>query len=245
MINLFVIILGLLIGSFLNVCIYRIPKEETIILGRSHCIHCKNNIQWYDLIPVISYIVLRGHCRYCKQNLSIQYPLVELLNGVAYLGIYSMYGISFQTVIYCLLVSTLIVISIIDSYHYIIPDKINIFILILGIITLVYNYENWLNYFLGFFAASIILYVTAIVSKGGMGGGDIKLMAVTGLLIGWQNILIALVVGSIVGSIISILLLIVKKGQRTIPFGPYLSIGILFAILYGQEFLIWYLNLYK
>ena len=237
-------IYGLIIGSFLNVCILRLPEGESIITDRSHCTKCGQSIKWYDLIPVVSYLILGGKCRHCKDKISIQYPSVELLNGVAYLWIYSVYGISLHTVLYCLLVSALITISLIDIKYYIIPDQVNIVILILGLINLIVDYNNWLLYVIGFFAVSSILYIIAILTKGQMGGGDIKLMAVCGLLLGWQNILLALMIGSIVGSVIGVILLVTKKSGRKVPFGPYLAIGVIIAGLYGNQIIEWYLGLF-
>lgn len=244
MIDIAIIVLGLLIGSFLNVCIYRIPKEETIVTGRSHCMYCGKDICWYDLIPVFSYIILGGKCRNCKHKLSFQYPFVELLNAIMYYWIYIIFGDNYITIIYCLLASALIVLSLIDCYHFIIPDRINLLILVLGLIQLIIDFNNWKTYIIGFFAVSLLLLFIAIITKGQMGGGDIKLMAAAGLLIGWQKIWLALIIGCIAGSILGITLILLKKGSRKIPFGPYLSFGIITSILYGNEIIEWYLNLF-
>lgn len=240
----FIFILGLLIGSFLNVCIYRIPREEEIVYTPSHCMSCSKRINWYDLLPVLSYILLRGKCRNCKQKLSFQYPAVEFCNGLAYVGIFLIYGVSKETLIVCALFSILLVIAFIDYSHYIIPNGLVIALFVLALIHLVFDLNQWLAYVIGFFAASACLLIIAIISRGKMGGGDIKLMAVAGLLIGWKYILLALMLGSILGSIIGITLMAFKiiRRNQMIPFGPFLSAGILIAAIYGQQIIDWYLN---
>ncbi|TCT16896.1 leader peptidase (prepilin peptidase)/N-methyltransferase [Natranaerovirga pectinivora] len=238
------LLLGILIGSFLNVCIYRIPKDESVVTGRSHCMGCNKNIPWYDLVPILSYVILGGKCRFCKKKLSIQYPIVELLNGVAYLWIFMKFDYSVESIIYCLFVSALITLSFIDWKFMIIPNKINVFILILAIIHLIYNIEQWKNYIIGFFIVSGLLLLIAIITKGQIGGGDIKLMAASGLLLGWDIIILALCIGSVVGSIISIILLITKKGGKMVPFGPYLSIGMFISLVYGKQLIQWYLSMF-
>jgi leader peptidase (prepilin peptidase)/N-methyltransferase len=245
MIDILYIIFGLAIGSFLNVCIYRIPKKEDIVFTPSHCNKCGTKIKWYNLIPVISYIILKGKCTNCNEKISIQYPIIELSNGAAYLGMYYYYGISVELFIYSVLFSALLVITMIDYRHQIIPNSTVIFILILGIINLFINMDNYLSYIIGFFVASVPLLILAIISGGKMGGGDIKLMAVAGLLLGWEYILLALMIGSIVGSVIGITLIMLKriKRQEMIPFGPFLSFGIMIALVYGEKIINWYLNI--
>ncbi|MFW6028621.1 MAG: prepilin peptidase [Halanaerobiales bacterium] len=240
--DLLVITLGLIIGSFLNVCIYRIPKGKSVIFGRSYCMNCGHQIRWYELIPVLSYLFLGGKCSNCKQKLSLQYPLVELLNGAAYLWIYYIYGLSYETLLYSFFVSALIIISFIDWKIMIIPDSANIFIFTLGLVNLMLNRTDWLNYVIGLFAVSSFLVLIAILTKGQMGGGDIKLMAASGLLLGWKIILLAFILGVFIAAIISIIILIVRKGKSLVPFGPYLSIGLFVSILYGDRIINWYIN---
>ncbi|WHH59664.1 A24 family peptidase [Petroclostridium sp. X23] len=247
MFEIFILIFGLVIGSFLNVCIYRIPLKQTIVTDPSHCVACGKRIKWYDLIPVISYIILGGKCRVCKQKISMKYPLVELFNGAVYLWIYSFYGLSVQFYAFGFLASCLIVISFIDFEHQIIPNGIIIFMMIFGIIFPYFNKSlGYSDAVIGFFAASIPLLIIAILSRGGMGGGDIKLMAVAGLFLGWKLILLALILGCIVGSVIGLALILLKKIQRRdkIPFGPFLATGIFIAMLYGNQILQWYIGMY-
>lgn len=235
---------GIVIGSFLNVCIYRIPKKENIATERSHCMSCGTQLKWYDLIPLFSWLFLRGKCRYCKAKISVQYPLVEFANGIGYVWIFVVNGFNFESILYCLCVSALLALSIIDLRTFEIPVLFNIFILILGVVRAVYDYENILTYLIGMVSVSGFLLLCYIVTKGrGIGGGDIKLMAAAGLLLGWQNIIVALFAGCIIGSVIHITLMIVSKKDRMLAFGPYLSIGIFIAMMYGKPLIDWYIGL--
>lgn len=234
---------GIVIGSFLNVCIYRIPKQENIVKIRSHCMNCGYQLRWYDLIPVFSYLCLRGRCRSCKQKISVQYPLIELLNGALYCIVFAVYGISVEALLYALLASALITLSVIDFRTYEIPVGINIFILALGLIRVATDYTHWSDYAVGFLLVSGFLYLVHLVTRGrGIGGGDIKLMAVSGLLLGWKQILLAFVMGCIIGSIIHIARMKISGQGHMLAFGPYLSIGILISALAGDRMIAWYLS---
>ncbi len=234
---------GIVIGSFLNVCIFRIPKQENIVKIRSHCMNCGYQLKWYDLVPVFSYLCLGGKCRSCKQKISVQYPLIELLNGVLYCIVFAVYGISVEALLYALLTSALITLSVIDLRTYEIPVGINIFILTLGLIRIVTDYADWLDYAVGFFLVSGFLYIVYLVTKGrGIGGGDIKLMAVSGLLLGWKQILLAFVLGCIIGSVIHMIRMKMSGQGHVLAFGPYLSVGIMIAALAGDQMIAWYLS---
>ena len=234
---------GIVIGSFLNVCIFRIPKQENIVKIRSHCMNCGYQLKWYDLVPVFSYLCLGGKCRSCKQKISVQYPLIELLNGVLYCIVFAVYGISVEALLYALLTSALITLSVIDLRTYEIPVGINIFILTLGLIRIVTDYADWLDYAVGFFLVSGFLYIVYLVTKGrGIGGGDIKLMAVSGLLLGWKQILLAFVLGCIIGSVIHMIRMKMSGQGHVLAFGPYLSFGIMIAALAGDQMIAWYLS---
>lgn len=238
-----VFLYGITIGSFLNVLIYRLPKKENIVTTRSHCMSCGNQLKWYDLVPLFSYLVLRGKCRKCKAKISVQYPLIEGLNGVLYILVFSVYGISVETLLYCLLSSALLALSVIDLRTYEIPVGFQYFILVLGIARVATDYKNWLLYVIGFFAVSVFLYLIVLISKGAaMGGGDVKLMAVCGLLIGWKMILLSLAVGCILGSVIHLLRMKFSGQEHMLAMGPYLSLGIMISVLWGNQFLTWYLS---
>lgn len=234
---------GIVIGSFLNVCILRIPKQENIVKIRSHCMHCGYQLRWYDLVPVCSYLWLRGRCRSCKQKISVQYPVVELLNGALYCIVFAVYGISVEALLFALLASALIILSVIDFRTYEIPVGINLFILALGLIRIATDYTHWSGYAVGFLLVSGFLYLVYLVTGGrGIGGGDIKLMAVSGLLLGWKQILLAFVMGCIIGSVIHIARMRVSGQGHMLAFGPYLSIGILISALAGDRMIAWYLS---
>ena len=236
-------LVGLLIGSFLNVCIYRLPKHEDIVFEPSHCMSCGRRLKWYELIPVFSFLIQGGKCRSCKQKLSVQYPAIELLNGSLYVLVFMLYGMSMQSVIYCLLASVLIVISVIDFRTYEIPLGCNIFILILGIAQVIIDLPHMSQYVIGFFAVSLLLYLVWLISKGrAIGGGDIKFLAAAGLLLGWQKIILAFVLGCVIGSIIHLIRMKVQNVDRTLAFGPYLSIGVLLAALFGERMIGLYLG---
>lgn len=238
-----IFIYGLLIGSFLNVLIYRIPKQENIAIVRSHCMKCGYQLRWYDLVPLFSWLSLGGRCRKCKEKISIQYPLVEALNGILYVVVFYYYGLSIESLLYCLLFSALLALSVIDFRTYEIPVGFNYFILILGLVRVATDYLNWSDYCIGFLVVSGFLYLLVILSGGrAMGGGDVKLMATCGLLIGWKLIILAFIIGCLLGSVIHIIRMKVSKQGHVLAMGPYLSLGIAIAVLYGERFLDWYLN---
>lgn len=235
---------GIVIGSFLNVCIYRIPKQEDIVKIRSHCMSCGYQLKWYDMFPVVSFLCLRGKCRSCKTKLSWQYPLVELLNGILYVVIVWLHGLTVGSLLYCFLISALIVISIIDFRTYEIPVGLNIFILVLGVIRVATDFSNVWNYVIGFFAVSLVLAILYYASKGtAIGGGDVKLMAVCGLLLGWKPVIFAFFMGCVLGAIIHVLRMKLSGEGRVLAMGPYLSMGVLIAVLWGDALIQWYIGL--
>lgn len=232
---------GIVIGSFLNVCICRIPNKESIVRVRSHCTSCGYQLKWYDLVPLFSYLFLRGRCRKCKEKISVQYPLIEGLNGVLYCIVFAVYGLSLETLLYALLFSALITLSVIDFRTYEIPPGINIFILALGLIRVVTDYSDWLDYAIGFLCVSGFLLILYLLTKGrGIGGGDIKLMAVCGLLIGWKLIILSFCLGCIIGSVVHLIRMKVSKEGHMLALGPYLSAGVMIAVLYGNQMINWY-----
>ena len=240
-----IFLLGICIGSFLNVCIYRIPKRENITTTRSHCMVCGNVIKWYDLVPVFSFLILKGKCRHCNTKLSIQYPIIELLNGFLYCIVFSVLGFEIETVLVCLLTSALIVIAVIDWRTYEIPFGLNVFIAILGIVNLVIDSRNWLNYLIGGVSVSGFLLIVYLITKGrGIGGGDIKLMAAAGLLLGYKSIILAFCLGCILGSVIHLIRMKVSKAEHVLAFGPYLAVGIFIAALWGENLVRFYLSFY-
>lgn len=243
------LIYGILIGSFLNVCIYRIPKHETIVTTPSHCMSCGYNLKWFDLIPVFSWLAYGGKCRKCKAKISPQYPIIEAANGLMWLGIIVYCGLSVEGVLYCLLSSVLLVLSIIDIRTMEIPLGLNIFIALLGVVRVVTDYKRWYLYVIGAVLVSGIFLLAGfigekVLKKESMGGGDIKLMAAAGLLLGAWKIFLAMLVGCLVGVIVHGIMMAVCKKDHQLPFGPYLSTGILLAALFGQPLIDWYLSFF-
>jgi leader peptidase (prepilin peptidase)/N-methyltransferase len=197
------------------------------------------------MVPVFSWLFLRGRCRKCKEPISPQYPIIEAANGMLYLLVFVVNGFSVQSILYCLLMSALLVLSVIDWRTYEIPIGINIFILCLGILQVITDYKNWMNYLAGFLCISILLEVILLLSRGrAIGGGDVKLMAAAGLLLGWKRIILAFLLGCILGSVIHLLRMKISGADRVLAMGPYLSAGIAIAALWGTQMLNWYLNLY-
>ena len=234
---------GIIIGSFLNVVIYRLPLKENIVTTRSHCMTCGYQLRWYDLVPLFSWLLLGGKCRQCKAKISIQYPIIEALNGILYVMIFMKYGVSVESLLYCLLFSALLALSVIDFRTYEIPVGINYFILGLGILRVLSDLPNWKEYLIGFLAVSVFLYLIYIISGGrAMGGGDVKLMAVCGLLLGWKLIILAFLLGCILGSVIHILRMKITGEDHVLALGPYLSMGVAICALWGSELITWYIN---
>ncbi len=241
---------GVIIGSFLNVCILRIPLNETIVTTPSHCMSCGHKLAWYDLFPLFSYLFLGGKCRYCKAKISWQYPLVEFLNGVLYLLTFLVLGVgnsitqTVYTFIVCIFLSTMLVLSGIDIMHQIVPDKINLFIFVLGVITTAIDYQHWPTHVIGFFAVSVPLFILLLF--GGMGGGDVKLYAAAGLLIGWKLALLSIILASVFGAIASVIMLITGKakdgGKTRIPFVPFIALSMLVVIFWGSDIINWYIT---
>ncbi len=240
-------LLGIVIGSFLNVCIYRIPKKEDIAVERSHCMHCGHVLQWYELIPLFSFLIQGGKCRSCKKKISWQYPIVEALNGILWVVVVLVHGLQWETILFCLCASVLIVITVIDERTMEIPFGCNVFIAVLGVARVIIDYPHWYEYVIGFFTVSLFFLLIIWVTKGrGMGGGDVKLMAAAGLLLGWKAILLAMMLGCVLGSVIHICKMIFnKKKEHVLAFGPYLCAGIYLTILFGEPIINWYLSLFQ
>lgn len=234
---------GIIIGSFLNVLIYRIPKKEDFTFTRSHCMNCGYQLQWFDLIPLFSYIFLKGRCRKCGEKISLQYPLIEALNGILYVVIFVRVGFCADGILYCLAASAMLALSVIDLRTFEIPFGFNVFIACLGVVMLALHMRQWQQYVIGFFAVSLCLYIIVVVSNGrAMGMGDVKLMAASGLLIGWQKNFLALFLACIVGSVIHLIRMKVTKADHVLAMGPYLSIGIFISMLFGDDMIQWYVH---
>jgi leader peptidase (prepilin peptidase)/N-methyltransferase len=248
--GIFVLILGLIIGSFSNVCIYRIPRNESLIRPGSHCPRCNQPVKFYDNIPLVSFIILKGKCRYCKEKISWQYPLVEFLTAILYLLLFLRYGLQLVTFVYMLFCSALIIITFIDLKENIIPDVLSLPFLLLGfLMSFFLKNLSPLNSMLGILVGGGILLLVAILGgflfkKEAMGGGDIKLAAMVGAFLGWQLTFLSLFLSFLLGAIIGIIILIKNKGQSDpIPFGPFIALGTIIALFFGHSIINWYLSL--
>lgn len=241
-----IFIFGITIGSFLNVCIYRIPLGESIVTAPSHCMTCGWKLKWYDMVPVFSWLVLGGKCRNCKSKISVQYPIIEGVNGILYVMICAVNGLEWSSVIYCFMASALLVLSIIDWRTYEIPFGINVFLFVLGIAMTILDRGNLVEHLIGMICVSGLLGILYLLTGGrAIGGGDIKLMFACGLILGWKLILLAFFLGCIIGSVVHIIRMSVKKAGRMLAMGPYLSAGILLAALWGNAWINWYLSLLR
>ncbi len=240
-----VFIYGVVIGSFLNVCIYRIPSGESIVTVPSHCMNCGYKLKWYDLVPLFSYLFLGGRCRQCKAKISPQYFIVELANGVLWVLTFLFTGIQWVSIVYCLMVSALLVLSVIDWRTYEIPFGINVFVFILGVIATALEWEQWSLHLIGFFVVSVPLLILFLATQGrGIGGGDIKLMAAAGLVLGWKLTIVAFILGCLIGVIIHYARMKFSDEDHVLAFGPYLSIGILLALWFGNSLVTWYASFF-
>jgi leader peptidase (prepilin peptidase)/N-methyltransferase len=251
--EIYLFIFGLCIGSFLNVCIYRLPLQASIVKPRSKCPRCDTPIAFYDNIPILSYFLLRGRCRNCQAPIGIRYPLVELLTGVLTLCVFNFFGPTPTGIVYFLLVTTLITITFIDIDHRIIPDKITLpGIPLFFLASLFLPHISILNSLLGIVIGGGSLYMVAlgyhlIAGQEGMGGGDIKLLAMIGAVVGWQGILFTIFAGSLIGCVVGLLLMLKnRKGMKlAVPFGPFLSLGAVLYLFYGPFLIGWYISLVR
>ncbi|MFQ5455020.1 MAG: prepilin peptidase [Nitrospirota bacterium] len=246
LIVIYVLLFGAVIGSFLNVCISRIPKDRSIVLPASHCPNCGKHINFYDNIPIISFFLLNGRCRSCHQRISWQYPTVEILNVIGYELLFYYFGLGWTFFIYIILFSSLLVVTFIDLNHQIVPDRITFPGMIFGIATAstVLSTGMW-GSLSGIVVGGGIFYIIAVVSKGGMGGGDIKLIAMIGAFLGWRDVLLIIFLASLSGSLVGVILMVFKGKKRRdpIPFGPFLSLATVIAFFVDNEILQWYANL--
>lgn len=242
---------GALIGSFLNVCIYRLPRHESIAWPGSHCPSCAHPIAWYDNVPLVSYLILLGRCRHCAACIPSRYPVVEALNALGYVGLLWFFGPSWSAVAYGLLYSALLVVAGTDLSHKIIPNVITFPGIVVGLISAATILPLGLvNGLIGLLVGGGILWLLAWASpylfgKEGMGGGDIKLLAMIGAFLGWKPALMTIMVGSFLGSLVGITLIAARviKREDYIPFGPFLVCGALVALFFGQSILDWYQGL--
>lgn len=204
---------------------------------------CGYKLKWYDLVPVFSYVFLRGRCRKCGDRISPQYPIIELLNGILWVLTFIYTGINITSLIYSLVISALIVLSVIDFRTFEIPVSINVYIGIMALVNIATDYEHILTYIIGMIIVSGVLYLMYFLSNGrAIGGGDVKLMAACGLLLGWKLIIVAFIFGCLYASVIHILRMVISKKDHMLAMGPYLSAGVITAMWFGSHIVNWYVT---
>jgi len=274
MIAVVVFVVGLVIGSFLNVCIVRLPRGGSIVNPPSHCPRCQSGVKFYDNIPIISFLFLRGRCRNCGEPISWQYPLVELMNALFYVWIVREFWLGGEAVLMMALCSSLIVIAFIDLGHLIIPDIITLPGMLVGLSLapffmsslgdqLPFHLDRLLPhagpYLTGFLNSLIglILGSGPLLAIGwiweklrhveAMGGGDVKLMGMVGSFLGWKGALLTIMLGALAGSVIGVLLIALNRHKmgKVIPFGPFLAVGAVSSAFYGRDIVSWYLGLIR
>lgn len=249
---LWVFIIGASIGSFLNVCIYRIPAGLSIVYPPSRCPQCETQIRWWQNIPLASWLFLRGKCSVCKAKISVRYPLVEAITGLLFLKIFAIFAFHPATLVFWAFAAALVTLTFIDLDHQIIPDVISLPGIIAGFATVSLTPLSWSNSLLGIFLGGGSLWLIAIIyefltKNEGMGGGDIKLLAMIGAFLGWKAILPIIFISSCLGTIVGVPLMLYQRtsGKLAIPFGPFLSVAALIWLFWGGSLLQWYLSFYR
>ncbi len=257
---LLIFVFGAVIGSFLNVCIHRMPLEESVVWPRSHCPRCKKKIRGYDNIPLLSFLLLRGKCRWCKKPISWRYFIVELITPLLFMALYWKYGLTLEFFIFVVLVVGLIIATFVDIKHRIIPDEVSVGGMIAGFILcsvrgvgaepFTFQFSPMVTSLLGIIVGGGVIYLTGVGfdfvyfkllkkppiqgETESMGGGDIKLLAMIGAFLGWKGALLTFLIAPFFGSIIGVFNLVIKK-DHTIPYGPFLSLGALVALFWGEK----------
>jgi leader peptidase (prepilin peptidase) / N-methyltransferase len=238
-------LLGLIIGSFLNVVIARLPDGRSIVRPPSACPACGGLIRWYDNVPLLSWLWLRARCRNCQASISWRYPAVELLTAVLFMLAARRFGPDLDLAVALLLLAALVAITGIDLDHQIIPDVITLPGIAVGAVLAVALHPSaWLDTVLGVLVGGGLFFVIILASRGGMGGGDMKLGAMMGAFLGWKLVLLAILLGVFAGGAVAVGLLVTRaKGRKDpVPFGPFLALGAVVSLLWGHDLLAWYLN---
>jgi len=248
----FAFIFGAVVGSFLNVCIYRIPAEKSIVSPPSSCPACGHQIRWFENIPIVSFLLLRGRCSTCRIKISLRYPAVEALTGLLFALTFYYFGFSAATIVYLIFVAALVVITFIDLDHQIIPDVISLPGILVGFVGSffvpgLFWYASIFGILLGGGSLLAVAWgYEKLTGREGMGGGDIKLLAMFGAFLGWQAVLPVIFLASLAGTLVGVPLMLVQKGDTrlAIPFGPFLALAAIIYLFWGQMLISWYLGLF-
>ncbi|MBT8339666.1 MAG: A24 family peptidase [Desulfatitalea sp.] len=250
LLDIYIFIVGICVGSFLNVCIFRLPSGRSIVKPPSACPKCGTGIRWYDNIPVVSYILLGGKCRNCRARVSLRYPTVELLTGLSALVLWLQFGAQWHTLIYFVFIAALLAITFIDIDHQIIPDEISLPGIPIGFALSFLNPNlTWSQSLIGIVVGAGALYGVIwcyylATGRQGMGFGDVKLLGMIGAFIGWQGVLFTIMASSFIGTLVGLAEMIrTRQGMRLkIPFGPFLAIGAVLYLFFGPAVIDWYMG---
>jgi leader peptidase (prepilin peptidase)/N-methyltransferase len=244
-------LIGLSIGSFLNVCIYRLPRGESLMWPASHCTSCGRPLSWYENVPVIGWLALRGRCRTCGERISIVYPIVELVTGIVFVCGYLIYGWTPLLAVRLLFACAMIVLFVIDLQHQILPNVITLPGIVIGFVLSFLLPPGWIPSLLGILLGGGVLFAIMEAyarARGyeGLGMGDVKMLAMIGAFLGWPLMLLTLVLASFAGSVIGVAMIASRRGgmKTALPFGTFLAVGALVAAVVGDAMLAWYLSLY-
>lgn len=238
---------GLVVGSFLNVVIYRLPRNESLVRPGSHCPKCGKPVRWYDNVPVLGWLLLRGRCRDCREPISIRYPLVEVATGLGFLLAFWRVGVDWPLLIAWAFIAVMICVALIDYDHMIIPDKIVLPAALIGLAaSIAVDPQDWWKYLAGGLGAAAFMFVLVMVWPGGMGPGDVKMALLMGAVLG-AAVMVALFLAFFLGAVAGVFLIATRRRTRkdAIPFGPYLALGGIVAILAGQGVLQSYVGLFS
>lgn len=246
------VIAGLIVGSFLNVCIYRLPRRESLNWPASRCTACERPLAWYENVPIVSWIALRGRCRTCGAAVSIMYPLVELSTALVFAGAVLVYDVTPLMVVRVVFACALIVLFAIDLRHRILPNVITLPGTAAGFVASLFLPPGWVSSLMGIVAGGGVLFAIAEIyyrtrGREGLGMGDVKMLAMIGAFLGWPHMLLSLVVASFSGSLVGLVLIASRRGgmQAALPFGTFLALGAIVAAVAGDAILAWYVSLYR
>ena len=248
----FMLAMGLAVGSFLNVCIYRLPRRESLMYPASHCPSCGRSLSWFENIPLVSWIALGGRCRSCRSRIGAQYPLVEAITAAAFVSAYLLYGWTPLLAARLLFACAMIVLFVIDLHHRILPNVITLPGIVIGLVISVFLPPGWRSSLIGLIAGGGVLLAIGegyYRTRGyeGLGMGDVKMLAMIGAFLGWPLMLVTLVLASLAGSVVGVGMLVSRRGdmKAALPFGTFLAVGALVAAVAGNAVIDWYLTFYR
>ncbi len=239
------LVLGAMVGSFLNVCAARLPKGRSLWMPGSACPACQSPIRWYDNVPVLSFLLLRGRCRDCQERIAWRYPIVEIGTALLFFFAYLQIGWRPDLLLALVLLAALVAITAIDLEHQLIPDLITLPGIVVGFVgSVLLGRGSWLNSLVGIIVGGGAFFLVIVLSRGGMGGGDMKLGAMLGAFLGWKLLLLGLFLAAFLGGAVAAALLVAgRKGRKDpLPFGPFLAFGGAVSLFWGEEILRWYLS---